>query len=98
MALHEETLVWVIRNWPKAEEAAKMILEIENAQRKVAERKREAESIMSLARAQVAQMMREELCSHQVRKTHADPSGNNDSCEQCLICGETLTNKTPRFT
>lgn len=98
MSLPVEVLTHAIR-WSKTPEAAaQLILVYEDMQRRVAERKRDAASILKIANARVAEMMLEVLCDHTVTKRHADPSGGSDSHETCLICGEIITHKEARFT
>ncbi len=37
-------------------------------------------------------------CKHEFCESHGDPSGNGDSEEECLICGEWIGRKSVRFT
>jgi hypothetical protein len=70
MSLPVEAIIHAIRASKTPEAAANLILVYENIQRKVAERKREAEEILSYARAKVAQMMQEDLCHLRELRQH----------------------------
>ncbi len=66
---------------PHLEELSKMRQRVLNRNSRITQvRKESAEKIK--------QLEAESLCTHEVTKTHGDPSGGSDSEVECLICGE----------
>lgn len=98
MGLPKEVIAHAIRSTPYPEKAAELIEKYESRREQVAARRRKAKSIMERAEKEVEAIMQMEICQHEIRKNHGDPSGNGDSEEECLICGEWLHEKPVRFT
>jgi hypothetical protein len=98
VALPKEVIAHAIRSTPSPEKAAELIEKYESRREKVAARRRKAQSIRDRAEKEIEAIMQMEICNHEIRKTHGDPSGNGDSEEECLICGEWLHEKQVRFT
>lgn len=98
MTLPVEVITHAIRSTPYPERAAELIQKYESLRGRVEARKQKADAILSNAKKQVEALLKEQLCLHEVRKRHSDPSGNNDTPEECLICGELLHEKPVRFT
>jgi hypothetical protein len=90
MALPKEVIAHAIRSTPCPESAAVLIAKYESRREKVQARRRRAEQMRERVELEIFAMMQVEICQHEVKKTHGDPSGNGDSSEECLICGEWL--------
>jgi len=90
MGLPLEVIAHAIRSTPCPETAADLIAKYESRREKVAARRRRAQSIRDRAEKEIEAIMQMDICQHEIRKTHGDPSGNGDSSEECLICGEWL--------
>lgn len=98
MTLHADVLKHVISSTGTPEEAVELIQKYESIHRQVVERKQRIDVIWKRAKKETDKLMEEQLCSHEIRKTHGDPSGNGDNEEECLICREWLKKKEVRFT
>ena len=98
MTLPAEVLVHAMQLESDPVKAAKLILKYAAKRDRVAARKAKAAAIMLAAKKQVAELMHDDICEHDVRKAHCDPSGNGDTAYECLICGEWLYEKAVRFT
>jgi hypothetical protein len=90
MGLPKEVIAHAIRSAPSPDKAAELIEKYESRREKVQARRRRAEAMRERVELEISLMMQMEICQHEVKKTHGDPSGNGDSSEECLICGEWL--------
>lgn len=98
MSLPVEIITYAIRSTESPEKAAELIHKYEDIRNRVEARKKEVTETMSNAKKKAESLMKEQLCQHEVIKRLRDPSGGSDREEQCLICGEYLYQKEPRFT
>lgn len=98
MGLPKEVITHAIKSSASPEQAAELIETYESRREKVAARRRKAQAIRERAAVEIQAIMEMEICQHEILKRHGDPSGNGDSEEECLICGEWLHKKTVRFT
>jgi hypothetical protein len=98
MGLPKEVIAHAIRSSPSPDKAAELIEKYESRREKVAARRRRAQSIRDRAEKEIEAIMQMDICQHEIRKTHGDPSGGSDRSEECLICGEFLSEKQVRFT
>jgi hypothetical protein len=90
MGLPKEVIAHAIRSTPSPDKAAELIEKYDSRREKVQARRRRAEQMRERVELEISAMMQMEICQHEVKKTHGDPSGNGDSSEECLICGEWL--------
>ena len=90
MGLPKEVIEYAIQSTADAASAAALICTLESRREKVQARRRRAEAMRERVELEISLMMQMEICQHEVKKTHGDPSGNGDSSEECLICGEWL--------
>jgi len=90
MGLPKEVIEYAIQSTTDATAAASLICTLESRREKVQARRRRAEAMRERVEIEIAAMMQMEICQHEIRKNHRDPSGNGDSSEECLICGEWL--------
>jgi hypothetical protein len=90
MGLPKEVIAHAIRSTPSPDKAAELIEKYESRREQVQARRRRAEAMRERVELEISAMMQMEICQHEVKKTHGDPSGNGDSSEECLICGEWL--------
>jgi hypothetical protein len=90
MGLPKEVIEYAIRSTADVSAAALLIDTFDSRRDKVQARRRRAQAMRERVELEILAMMQIEICQHEVTKTHGDPSGNGDSSEECLICGEWL--------
>ena len=78
--------------------ALAMMQKFTNIRRSSQDRARKIQKIRSEAEAAIIAVQKQFDCEHEFCESHGDPSGNGDSEEQCLICGEWIGQKAVRFT
>lgn len=90
MVLNREAIAHAVRVTETPEEAADLIARYVMLRDCVTARRLRAEKILSDARKQVADLMKEVICTHDVVKQNPYPSGGRDAEYFCLVCGERL--------
>lgn len=98
MSLPKEVLIHAIKTTGSPEKAAALYSEYEQIRQKAISRVLKVQGIRSKADEDIAKILADKICRHDVRKTVGDPSGNGGSYEECLICGENIYERAVRFT
>lgn len=96
--LPREVLLHVLRKHSDPEIAAGVIEEYSLRRKRAVQRMVDIEAIKKKAAKDIQRLCDEVICKHEITKNHGDPSGGSDSYEECLICGEEVSRKVPRFT
>jgi hypothetical protein len=98
MVMHVEVIKYALEHTESAEAAAAMILQFEQVQQNIVNRDAKVAAINKKAKQQIADLMHQRICDHEVQRFCPDPSGGSDSGRQCLICNVWLDDKPVRFT
>ena len=96
--ISREVIEFAIRSTSSPEEAADKIERYERIRARAVERSRKIAMMKSQTDNDIRKMMQLSICNHEVRKTHGAPSGGSDSHEECLVCGEQISQREVRFT
>ena len=78
--------------------ALTMMQKFTSIRRSNRDRAQQIKKIRAEAEAAIIAIQKQFDCEHEFCESHGDPSGNGDSEEQCLICGEWIGHKPVRFT
>jgi hypothetical protein len=90
MNVSDELVRKVLKMGLTPDEEADLLRKYSDIRDKTDARDRAIAKIKQDASKKIAVLRGETYCSHEIVRSHGDPSGGSDSHEECLICGDCI--------